>query len=77
VTGGFQIQIQDRSAAGLGALDQAVQELLRAGRGQSGLAALNSTFRPGVPQLQIDVDRSAFRSTPSSARSRPISARPT
>ncbi|RIL01325.1 MAG: hydrophobe/amphiphile efflux-1 family RND transporter [Proteobacteria bacterium] len=61
VTGGFQIQIQDRGDVGLGALDQAVQELLRAGRGQSGLAALSTTFRPGVPQLQIDVDRTKVK----------------
>ncbi len=54
---GFQMQIEDRSGAGLGLLDQVTQEILAAGQSQSQLAALNSTFRPGVPQLFLDIDR--------------------
>jgi hydrophobic/amphiphilic exporter-1 (mainly G- bacteria), HAE1 family len=54
---GFQMQIEDRAGRGLSLLDQVTQEILLAGQSQSTLTALNSTFRPGVPQLFIDIDR--------------------
>lgn len=57
VAGGFQMQLQDRGGVGLPALQQMVDEMVRDGGAQSGLAALNSTFRAGVPQLFADVDR--------------------
>jgi hydrophobic/amphiphilic exporter-1 (mainly G- bacteria), HAE1 family len=57
VSGGFQMQLEDRGGVGLAALQQMIQEMLRDGAAQSGLAALNSTFRAGVPQLFADVDR--------------------
>ena len=57
VAGGFQMQLQDRGGVGLPALQQMVDEMLRDGAAQSGLGALNSTFRAGVPQLFADVDR--------------------
>jgi HAE1 family hydrophobic/amphiphilic exporter-1 len=57
VAGGFQMQLEDRGAAGLQALEQVSQEMLRDGATQSGLAALNTTFRAAVPQLFADVDR--------------------
>ncbi|MBY0587783.1 efflux RND transporter permease subunit, partial [bacterium] len=50
-------QIEDRAGRGLSLLDQVTQEILLAGQSQSTLTALNSTFRPGVPQLFIDIDR--------------------
>lgn len=56
-TGGFQVEIEDRGGVGLDALGQMVQEVIADGTAQSGLTALNSTFRPGVPQLFVDVDR--------------------
>jgi HAE1 family hydrophobic/amphiphilic exporter-1 len=55
--GGFQLQIEDRGAVGLPALFQATQRILEDARGQPSLSGLNSTFRPGVPQLMVDVDR--------------------
>ena len=61
VTGGFQIQIEDRGDAGLEALQQVVQGMMQDGRTQTGLAALNSTFRAGVPQLYLDVDRTKVK----------------
>jgi HAE1 family hydrophobic/amphiphilic exporter-1 len=61
VTGGFQMQIEDRGDVGLEALQRAVQEMLSDGRTQTGLAALNSTFRAGVPQLYLDVDRTKVK----------------
>jgi len=62
VAGGFQMQLQDRGGVGLPALQQMVDEMVRDGGAQSGLAALNSTFRAGVPQLFADVDRVKARS---------------
>lgn len=57
VTGGFQMQIEDHGTGGLEVLQQVVQEMMQDGSAQSGLRALNSTFRAGVPQLFADVDR--------------------
>jgi HAE1 family hydrophobic/amphiphilic exporter-1 len=54
---GFQMQVEDQGAAGLEELGLAVQEIIANASSQSKLAALNSSFRPGVPQLYIDVDR--------------------
>ncbi len=57
VSGGFQMQIQDRGNVGLPRLQQVVEEMLHDGGTQSGIGAINSTFRAGVPQLFADVDR--------------------
>ncbi|MEX2140775.1 MAG: multidrug efflux RND transporter permease subunit [Pirellulales bacterium] len=57
VRAGFQMQVEDRSDVGLDELQQAVQSIVEAAGAQSGLTALNTMFRPGVPQLHIDVDR--------------------
>jgi HAE1 family hydrophobic/amphiphilic exporter-1 len=55
--GGFQLQVEDRADVGLPALFQATQRIIEDARGQPSLAALNSMFRPGVPQLRVKVDR--------------------
>jgi HAE1 family hydrophobic/amphiphilic exporter-1 len=57
VAGGFQIQIEDRGGAGLNALAKVAQEMVADGNTQTGLTALQSTFRATVPQLFVDVDR--------------------
>ncbi len=57
VRAGFQMQVQDRGGVGLNELQQVVLQLSEAARGQSSLTAINSTFRPGVPQLYVNVDR--------------------
>ncbi|MBX3441102.1 MAG: multidrug efflux RND transporter permease subunit [Planctomyces sp.] len=57
VRGGFQMQVEDRAGVGLAELQLATQGVIEAGSSQSGLAQLNSTFRPGVPQLFVDIDR--------------------
>ena len=57
VSGGFQMQLQDRADVGLQELQQMVIEIIQAGNGQAGLATLNSTFRVNVPQLFAEVDR--------------------
>jgi HAE1 family hydrophobic/amphiphilic exporter-1 len=56
-TGGFQLQVLDRGALGLDALQQTTNELVLAASTQSGLANINTRFRAGVPQLYADVDR--------------------
>jgi hydrophobic/amphiphilic exporter-1 (mainly G- bacteria), HAE1 family len=61
VAGGFQMQIEDRGDIGLTALQKVAQEMVQDGNSQSGLTALNSTFRAGVPQLFVDVDRTKVK----------------
>ena len=62
VAGGFQMQLQDRGGVGLDALGAMVEEMVRDGEAQSGLASLNSSFRAGVPQLYADIDRDKVKS---------------
>jgi HAE1 family hydrophobic/amphiphilic exporter-1 len=62
VAGGFQMQLQDRGGVGLTVLQQTVEEMVRDGEAQSGLGALSSTFRAGVPQLRADIDREKVKS---------------
>jgi HAE1 family hydrophobic/amphiphilic exporter-1 len=57
VRGGFEMQVQDRGDLGRAILDQVVQGIIEDAKSQSGLGALNTTFRPGVPQLFVDIDR--------------------
>ncbi len=55
--GGFEMQVEDRAGAGLAELQSAVNNLLAAAAQRPELLRVNSTFRPGVPQLFADVDR--------------------
>jgi HAE1 family hydrophobic/amphiphilic exporter-1 len=57
VSGGFQMQVQERGGGDLIALQNVVQEMVRAGNAQAGLRSLNSSFRARVPQVFADVDR--------------------
>src|SRR5690606_1808923 len=57
VRGGFEMMIQDRADVGRDTLFQVVTETIEDARTQSGLSALNTMFRPGVPQLYVDIDR--------------------
>jgi hydrophobic/amphiphilic exporter-1 (mainly G- bacteria), HAE1 family len=57
VAGGFQIQIEDRGNVGLKELQQVIDEMVRDGNAQTGLAQLQSTFRAAVPLIYADVDR--------------------
>ncbi|AGA25370.1 efflux RND transporter permease subunit [Singulisphaera acidiphila] len=57
VAGGFQIQLEDRGGVGLSELQVVTDEMIADGNSQSGLHALNTTFRAGVPQLFADIDR--------------------
>ncbi len=55
--GGFKLEVQDRSGAGLGALQSAAEALVVAGNQQPGLVGLFTPFSANTPQLYADVDR--------------------
>ncbi len=61
VAGGFQMQLQDRGAVGLGELQKVADEMIQDGNAQAGLTALNTTLRSNVPQLFVDVDRTKVK----------------
>jgi multidrug efflux pump len=56
-TGGYKLQVQDRSGAGLDALQGAVSNVAAKGNSQPGLVGLFSSFTANQPQLYVDVDR--------------------
>lgn len=56
-TGGVKLQIQDRSGAGVAALQEATQAVIDAGTAKTGRPFMFTTFRGDVPQIQADVDR--------------------
>jgi hydrophobe/amphiphile efflux-1 (HAE1) family protein len=55
--GGFEMQVQDRGAMGLEALEKAASELARDANTQKNLSSVFSTFRANVPVVYADVDR--------------------
>jgi len=55
--GGFEMQVEDRAGTGLEELQGATQAVIEAANTQSALANVTTAFRPGVPQLFVDVDR--------------------
>ena len=57
VSGGFEMEVQDRGGAGRDQLAAAVQNMVGMANQNPGLARVNTSFRPGVPQLFADVDR--------------------
>jgi len=57
VRGGFEMQVQDRGSLGRTFLAQVTNQIIDDARTQSSLTALNTTFRPGVPQIYVDIDR--------------------
>ncbi|MBI4794328.1 MAG: multidrug efflux RND transporter permease subunit [Deltaproteobacteria bacterium] len=61
-SGGFQMMVEDRRSLGLTELEKAVREMLRAGRGQSGLHGLATSFSALSPQLYLDIDRTKAES---------------
>jgi HAE1 family hydrophobic/amphiphilic exporter-1 len=54
---GFDLRVQDRSSAGRDALGGVMREMVQDGNTQTKLRAVNSAFRPAVPQLFADIDR--------------------
>jgi HAE1 family hydrophobic/amphiphilic exporter-1 len=58
---GFQLQLQDRGNLGLDQLQAVTQDMVTAGNAQTGLQALNTTFRASMPQLFVDIDRTKVK----------------
>jgi len=56
-TGGFQMELQDVGGSGLELLQQVAYDLVEQGRQNPVLTQMNTTFRAGVPQLFLEVDR--------------------
>jgi HAE1 family hydrophobic/amphiphilic exporter-1 len=56
-TGGFQMELQDVGGTGLELLQQVAYDLVDQGRENPILTSMNTTFRAGVPQLFLEVDR--------------------
>jgi len=56
-TGGSQMELQDRGGAGLELLQQVAYDIQARGQQSPALAGVTTTFRAGVPQLFLEVDR--------------------
>ncbi|MCS7465107.1 multidrug efflux RND transporter permease subunit [Stieleria sp. ICT_E10.1] len=57
MSGGFQMEVQDRGGNGFGELQATTEDLVAAASEQSSLASMNTSFRANVPQLFVEVDR--------------------
>jgi gold/copper resistance efflux pump len=57
ITGGFKLQIQDRSQQGHEALDAALRKVMNAAGKDPRVAGLFSGYQASVPQLALDIDR--------------------
>jgi hydrophobe/amphiphile efflux-1 (HAE1) family protein len=55
--GGYKMYIQDRSGAGVDALNQVTERMVAEANQQPGLVQVFSNFRISVPQIYADVDR--------------------
>ncbi len=56
-SGGFQLQIEDRTGMGLTALQDVTETIVEKANAQPGLARVFTTFSARAPQLYIDIDR--------------------
>jgi multidrug efflux pump len=56
-SGGFQLQIQDRTGMGLQALQEVTDSIVEKANAQPGLERVFTTFKARTPQLYIDIDR--------------------
>jgi multidrug efflux pump len=56
-SGGFQLQLEDRTGMGLRALQEATETIVQKANAQPGLARVFTTFSASTPQLYVDVDR--------------------
>ena len=60
-TGGFKLQVRDRTGKGPTALEESVAALAEAAAAQPGLVGLFSGFRSSQPQLFVEVDRTKVK----------------
>jgi HAE1 family hydrophobic/amphiphilic exporter-1 len=56
-TGGFQMELQDVGGIGPETLQLVAYDMIASGRANPVLTAMNTTFRAGVPELFLEVDR--------------------
>ncbi len=56
-SGGFQLQIVDRTGMGLQALQEATETVVKKANAQPGLARVFTTFTANTPQLYLNIDR--------------------
>jgi len=56
-TGGVEAYLQNRSGAGSQAIGQQVAAVIEAAKGRPEFASIQSTFKPTVPQIYLEVDR--------------------
>mgnify|MGYP001118533846 FL=1 len=61
-TSGFEMQIEDRGVTDSTEMQAIADEMVAAWNAQSGLSQLQTTFRSGVPQIYVDVDRVKVKS---------------
>ncbi len=59
--GGFKMQIQDQSGAGLEALEDATNAVIDQARKEQGLVQVFTNFTIGTPQFYADIDRTKVR----------------
>jgi hydrophobe/amphiphile efflux-1 (HAE1) family protein len=57
VSGGFQMQIEDREGVGREILAERTQAVIDAARKHPEIGMASSTFRAGVPQIYLNIDR--------------------
>jgi len=57
VSGGFQMQIEDREGLGLDVLQERTQAVIDEARKRPEIGQAASTFRAGVPQIYLNIDR--------------------
>ena len=62
VSGGFEMQVEDRGGLGLSELQATVMRSVMAASKQSELVRVSTSYRAGVPQLFADVDRARVMS---------------
>jgi HAE1 family hydrophobic/amphiphilic exporter-1 len=62
VRAGFQMQIEAKGAATAEQIQNVTNKIMADARTQTGVAALNSTYRAGVPQIFVDIDREKVKS---------------
>jgi hydrophobe/amphiphile efflux-1 (HAE1) family protein len=56
-TGGFELYVQSRGEGGTAPLSEVTQRLIAEAQRGAAVTGLSTTFRPSVPQLQVELDR--------------------
>jgi HAE1 family hydrophobic/amphiphilic exporter-1 len=62
VSGGFQMELEDRGDLGLAELGRAARGVIVASNANPSLRSVNTTFSDRVPEIYLNVDRSKVRS---------------